>query len=60
MQQILNSDIGTILLWIAAIGVGWIVLRFLLKLAGKIFAFGCFVIVLIGLVLLAMQFFQGA
>jgi len=59
MQELLGSDISTILFWILAIGLGWIVLRFLLKLASKIFAIGCFAIIVIGLILLAMQYFQG-
>ncbi len=60
MQDIFSSDITTILFWIAVIGIGWVVLRFLLNLARRIFAFGCFMIVLLGLVLLMMQFLQGA
>lgn len=59
MQDIFSSDISTILFWIAVIGIGWVVLRFLLKLAGRIFATGCFMIVILGLVLLALQYFQG-
>jgi len=59
MQDILGSDISNILFWILAIGIGWIALRFLLRLAGRIFATGCFVIVLLGLFLLAFQYFQG-
>ena len=59
MQELLGSDISTILFWILAIGLSWIVLRFLLKLASKIFAIGCFAIIVIGLILLAMQYFQG-
>ncbi len=58
MQDLFSSDITTILFWIAVIGIGWVVLRFLLKLAGRIFAIGCFIIVLIGLVLLALQYIQ--
>ena len=60
MQDIFSSDITTILFWIAVIGIGWVVLRFILKLARRIFATGCFMIILLGLVLLAVQFLQGA
>lgn len=60
MQDIFSSDITTILFWIAVIGIGWVVLRFLLNLARRIFATGCFMIIILGLVLLVMQFLQGA
>ena len=60
MQDIFSSDIATIFFWIAVIGIGWIVLRFLLNLARRIFATGCLMIILLGLVLLVIQFLQGA
>ncbi len=44
---------------ILAVGVGWIVLRFLLKLAGKIFQIGCLAIVVIGALVIIAQMIQG-
>lgn len=60
MQDIFSSDITTMLFWIAVIGIGWVVLRFVLQLARRIFTTGCFMIILLGLVLLAVQFLPGA
>lgn len=59
MTEIINGDILRLLEIILAIGVGWIILRFLFKLARKIFAFGCFVIVLGGAVLVITQVLWG-
>jgi hypothetical protein len=60
MFGIENTELLNIVYLFAAIGVGWVVLRFLLKLARKIFMIGCVSIVLIGLVLFIAQYFQGA
>ena len=59
MTDLFHSDFLLMLEVILAVGVGWIILRFLFKLARKIFAFGCFAIVIVGIILLAMQFFKG-
>lgn len=56
MQEMINSDLLNILFWILAIGIGWTILRFLLKLARKIFAFGCAMILIFGAVLVILQF----
>ena len=48
------------IIWIVlVVGAGWIVLRFLLKIARKIFSLGCLAIVVIGFIFIVMQFFQG-
>ncbi len=60
MQEVINPEILNTLYLILAIGVGWILLRFIFKLARKAFSIGCFAIVFIGIVLVAMQFIQGA
>jgi len=54
-----NSEIVNIVLLILAIGLGWTVLRFLLKLARKIFMIGCVSILLIGGLLILIQYLQG-
>ena len=59
MTDLLNQDFLLMLEVILAVGVGWIILRFLFKLARKIFAFGCFAIVIVGIILLASQFIKG-
>ena len=55
-----NSEILNILLIMVAVGLGWTLLRFLLKLARKIFMLGCVSIVLIGALLILSQVLQGA
>ncbi len=60
MQELFNGDTLNILYIVLAVGVGWIVLRLILKLARRIFAIGCFAIVIIGFILVGMQFVQGA
>ena len=53
-------DVMQILWIVGLLIVGWVVLRFVLKLAAKIFACGCSVIVLIaGLLVLWQLFGQG-
>ena len=59
MQEIMNPDLMNTIYWILAIGVGWIVLRFLFKLAKKIFAVGCFAIIVIAVLLVVAQYIQG-
>ena len=54
-----NSELVNIVYLILAIGLGWIVLRFILKLARKIFMIGCISIVLFGLFLVISQAIQG-
>lgn len=51
-----DTEFFNLILLIFAIGIGWIILRFLLKLARKIFTFGCISIVLVGLFLIIRQY----
>lgn len=46
-----------ILIFIVALLLVWVVMRFLLRLATRIFMLGCLAIVIIGLVLLALLYF---
>ncbi len=46
-----------ILIFIFALLLVWVVMRFLLRLATRIFMLGCLAIVIIGLVLLALLYF---
>lgn len=52
MLEKLNPDILNTIYIILAVGVGWIVLRFVLKLAGKVFKLGCLAIVVIGAIVI--------
>lgn len=46
--------------WIfLVVGAGWVVLRFLLKIARRIFSLGCLAIVVIGFIFIVMQVIQG-
>ena len=55
IQNLINSETLNIIYIVLAIGVGWIVLRFVLKLAGTIFKLGCLAIVVIGALLVIAQ-----
>jgi len=59
-QRILDqsNEILNILYWILGIGVAWIVLRFIFKVAKKVFAIGCFGIIAIGLLLMLLDWLQ--
>jgi len=58
-QELLNPETLNILYIILAVGVGWIVLRFLLKLAGKVFKLGCLAIVVIGAIVIITRMIQA-
>jgi accessory gene regulator protein AgrB len=47
-----------ILLLLLVLAVAWILLRFVLRLAVRVFSIGCGLIVLLGLVLLAYNYFR--
>lgn len=50
-----QSEILRILGFVLMVGVGWLVLRVVFKIAGRIFKLGCGVILLIGAVILVMR-----
>jgi len=54
-QDILNDPLIQILLLILALGVGWLLIRFIFKLAKRVFMIGCAAIVIVGVIL----FFLG-
>ena len=54
-----TPDLTTILLFIVVLLLAWVALRFLLKLAAKIFTCGCVVILLIAVGLLLLTNFGG-
>jgi len=54
-----NPELHQTLYLILAIGLGWIALRVLLKLARKIFMIGCVSILLLGLFLVVSGGFLG-
>lgn len=51
------NQIQQIIWLIAILAVVWIVLRFVLKLAAKVFSCGCGVIVVIGLLVFLFRYF---
>jgi hypothetical protein len=57
IQDLLNPELLNILYIILAVGIGWIVLRLLLKLASKVFQIGCLAIVVIGGILILTRIF---
>jgi hypothetical protein len=60
LEQILNqsNEILNTLYWVLGIGVAWIVLRFIFKLAKKVFAIGCFGIIAVGLAFMLLDWLQ--
>jgi hypothetical protein len=51
------SQFTPIIITILILGIAWVVLRFVLKLAGKVFSIGCTIIVFIAIVLLLVRIF---
>lgn len=51
-----DSELFNLVVLILALGLGWILLRFLLRLARKIFTLGCISIVLVGIYLILNQY----
>ena len=58
-MDLLSPETLNIIYLIIAIGIGWTILRFIFRLVKRIFAFGCFTILAIGMVLVLLQFLQG-
>jgi hypothetical protein len=59
MLENFGSDFISILGIILAVGVGWIILRFVLKLASKVFKLGCLAIIVIGAIVIISQMIQA-
>jgi hypothetical protein len=55
-----TSQLTQIFIFIVILVVAWVVLRFVLRLAWKIFSIGCSLIVLLGIILVAMRLIQGS
>ncbi|MGD8456218.1 MAG: hypothetical protein PVF83_07545 [Anaerolineales bacterium] len=55
-QDILADPLLQVLLVILAVAVGWILLRFIFKIAMRIFMIGCVAIFVIGAILLILNY----
>lgn len=53
-QEILNNPLMQVLVFILALAVGWLLIRFIFKLAMRVFVIGCAVILLLGGVLILL------
>ena len=53
-----SNEILNILYWVLGIGISWIVLRFIFKLAKKVFTIGCFGIIILGLIMILLDWLQ--
>ena len=53
-----SNEILDILYWVLGIGIAWIVLRFIFKLAKKVFTIGCFGIIILGLIMILLDWLQ--
>lgn len=49
-----------IIIFLVVLIVAWLVLRFVLRLAWKIFSIGCSLIVLLGVILVVLRLIQGS
>jgi hypothetical protein len=49
-----------IIVFLVVLVVAWLVLRFVLRLAWKIFSIGCSLIFLLGIILIAVRLIQGS
>jgi len=54
------SQLTQIFYFIIILVVAWVVLRFVLRLAWKIFSIGCSLIILLGIILVLARIFQGS
>ncbi len=54
-----QPEIVRILFLILALGLGWVILRFVLKVAKRIFMAGCFMIILLGGLLFFFQILRA-
>ena len=55
-QDILADPLLQVLLFILAVAVGWVILRFIFKIAMRIFVVGCLAIFIIGVIVLVLNF----
>jgi hypothetical protein len=55
-QEILTDPLFQVLLFILAVAVGLVILRFIIKIASRIFAIGCLALFIIGSVLFVLNF----
>ncbi|MEN8241086.1 MAG: hypothetical protein ABFS17_04135 [Chloroflexota bacterium] len=53
-----SNEILNTLYWVLGIGVAWIVLRLIFKIAKKVFAIGCFGIIFLGLGYMLLSWMQ--
>lgn len=60
MLESIDTELLNIIWIFLILGVGWIVLRFILNIARRIFTLGCMAIFVIGFILIVMQFLQGS
>lgn len=55
-----TSQLNQIFFFIVILVVAWVVLRFVLRLAWKIFSIGCSLIFLLGIILVVLRLIQGS
>ena len=55
-QEILADPLLQVLLFVLALAVGWVLLRFIFKIAMRIFVVGCLALFILGAVLFVLSF----
>ena len=58
-MEVLSPDTLNIIYIALAVAIGWVLLRFIFRLAKRIFAIGCFAIVALAAILFIMQMLNG-
>jgi hypothetical protein len=57
-QDILNDPLMQIMVFILALAIGWLLIRFIFKLAKRVFMIGCVAILLLGAILFMLGYIQ--
>jgi hypothetical protein len=60
LESIPPNQLTNIVLYIVILVVVWLALRFVLRIAHRIFVFGCGAILVLGLLLILMRFLRPA
>ena len=59
-QDFTPDSLATIAVALVAVAIGWLILRFVLKIAWRAFLIGCLGILILGAVLAGATFFLGS
>ena len=58
LEAITSNQLTNIIMYMVILVVAWLALRFVLRIAHRIFVFGCGAILVLGLLLILMKFLR--